>query len=167
MLKEFMLSVGASEDYTKTKWEPDLSAIERQLQQYPSDNARKYAGIAIVLGHIAFADLKISREETKFLQKVMQDDLELKLSEALVITQMATSEELWQGVIIEQVWKVLNASLDKAAKRNLLRTAFQLAVFDGIVPAEMKALTRLASALEITHSEFVEISSNFKQYVQD
>ena len=47
MLKEFMTSVGGE------AWSEALEKIEKQLIEFPEDDAKKYAAFSMTLGHLA------------------------------------------------------------------------------------------------------------------
>lgn len=167
MLKRFLQDIGADEEYTKTHWTSGFGQIEQQLMNYPEENARKFASIAMLLGYVAFADLKISRGEAEFLKNILQEDMGLKVSEALVVSQLALDESFCSSADISRVMVFLNQNCDRQDKIRILHTCFQIAVYDGIVPEETKILTKLANSLGFKHEEFQRLAKDYNRYKRD
>lgn len=111
-LKESAVAAPPDSPETET-----VRRIVQQLDQLPPDRARYLASFAYLLSRAAGADLHISDEETRLMERIVAMEGGLPQEQALLVVQMAkTQHKLFGGT--ENSWSRANSSAWPRATRS-------------------------------------------------
>lgn len=165
--KDFLDGLGVSfHSHQNLSAQPSIfSEIENALESYPREEATFIAAVALLLGHMAYADLDISPSETQFMRELLQSELGLTPDKAKLVTAIAVSQPAWAGLEITKVWATIREQRPKAERKKIMHMAFQLAAFDGINAEESQALELMSRGLGFQHPDFIELKLEFKEHM--
>lgn len=147
-------------DTTDSKTASDVEAvrrISRELNELDPERARYVACFAYILGRVAHADLEVSDEETATMERVVEETTELPEQQAVLVVQMAkTHNELFGGTENFLVTREFAAIAELEEKRALLDCLYAVSAADDSISAEEDhEIRRIASELNLSHSEFI------------
>ena len=150
---------GASSD-TET-----VRRITREIDQLPPEEARFIAAFAFVLARVANADMDISDDETRRMEGVVRDVGGLDEAEAVLVVQMAKSQQLLMGgtenYLVTREFKQI---ADDEQRVRLLHCLFEVsAADDNISLVEEGEVRRIAEELGFEHREFSSIRSQYNE----
>ncbi len=139
--------------------------IVQKLDALEPERARYVASFAYILSRVANADLEISDEETREMEKILVDLGHLPEDQAILAVQIAkTQSRLFGGTenfLVTREFKEL-ASLEQ--RHELLHCLFAVsAADDSISSAEEAAVKQIASELGFTHQQFAEVRSQYNE----
>jgi uncharacterized tellurite resistance protein B-like protein len=135
--------------------------IARQLDDLPDAQARYLAAFAAVLGRVARADLEVSEEESREMERLVSEVGQLPEEQAVLVVQMAKSQLRLaggtEGYLATRDFKHL---ADEQQRRQLLDCLFAVsAADDSISSAEEAQIRQIASELGFTLADFVAARS--------
>ena len=130
--------------------------IVRELDALPPDRARHLAAFAFILSRAANADLVISKEETRQMERVLVEVGGLPEGQAVLAVQIAKSQSRLFGhtenFLVTREFKELSTEEER---RRLLDCLFAVsAADDSISGAEDSQIRQIASELGFSLREF-------------
>jgi uncharacterized tellurite resistance protein B-like protein len=131
--------------------------IVTKLEAMEPDLARHIAAFAYVLGRVANADLDISPEETREMERLVQTHGGLDEDQAILVVQIAKSQnQLFGGTedyLVTREFKQLTTPEQRLA---LLDCLFAVsAADDSISSVEETLIRQIAHELGLTHQAYV------------
>ena len=151
---------GASETETVRK-------IVDALDRLPEVEARRVAGFAYVLSRVARADLEISVEETRTMERIVRELGTLSEEQAILVVQMAKTQSLlFAGTENFLVTREYSRLASHEEKQRLLECLFAVSAADESISAvEDQEIRRIANELGLDHSDFIAARTGFRQYL--
>ena len=131
--------------------------IVDRLESLEPQRARHIASFAYILGRVANADLEISREETRAMERLVRDHGDLDEEQAILVVQIAKSQNRLAGgtedYLVTRQFKELT---DPDQRLKLLDCLFAISAADESVSSPEEALIRqVAHELGLSHQQFV------------
>lgn len=151
---------GASETETIRK-------IVDSLDQMPEDEARRIAGFSYVLSRVARADLEISAEETRTMERMVRELGQLSAEQAILVVQMAKTQSLlFAGTENFLVTREYSRLASHEEKLGLLECLFAVSAADESISAvEDHEIRRIATELGLEHSDFIAARSAYREHL--
>ncbi|HKY33829.1 MAG TPA: TerB family tellurite resistance protein [Candidatus Polarisedimenticolia bacterium] len=141
-----------------------IRRIARELDQLDPRQARHLASFAFVLSRVAAADLSVSDEETRAMERIIMEQAGLPEEQAVLVVEIARHQNmLFGGTENFLVTRELKASASPEEKEGLLRCLFAVgAADDAISGAEEGIIAQIASELGVDRRDMVRIRSEFR-----
>lgn len=141
--------------------------ITEQLDRMDRDEARYIAAYAYILGRVAHADLEISDEETREMERLVEGMGGLPEEQAILVVQLAkTQNVLFGGTENFVVTKEFNRSASRDQKVALLSCLFAVSAADqSISTAEDNEIRRISRELRLDHRDFIAARLAYKHYL--
>jgi uncharacterized tellurite resistance protein B-like protein len=139
----------------------DAASVRRiveALDRMEPAAARKLARFAYVLGRVARADLEISADETREMERIVAERGRLTEAQAVLVVQIAKSQTLLLGETDGYlVTRAIAADVTPEDKAALLACCFAVAASDrNVSPEEDAELRMIANELGLGHDEFIK-----------
>jgi len=144
-----------------------VRAIVDRLEHLEPDHARHIASFAYILGRVAHADLDISREETRAMERAVRELGGLGAEEAILVVQMAKAQHRIFGSTDNfTVTRGFTLSTSREQRLALLECLFAVSAADEKVSGEEEnEIRRVAKELELTHDDYVEARVRYREYI--
>jgi uncharacterized tellurite resistance protein B-like protein len=141
--------------------------IVQQLDQLPRDRARYLASFAYLLSRAAGADLHVSEEETRLMERIVATEGGLPPEQALLVVQMAkTQHKLFGGTENFLVTREFERLATREQKLALLECLFAVTAADeNITSLEDRAVKQISSELRLDHADYIAARSRFKEHL--
>jgi uncharacterized tellurite resistance protein B-like protein len=141
-----------------------LRKITTALDQLDEDRARFIAAFAYLLCRVARADMKISPEETREMERIVVERGGLPEEQAIIVVQIAKSQNrLFGGTENYLVAREFKDLSNHQEKLSLLDCLFAVAAsHDSISAVEDNEISQIADELRIEHREFISIRSRYR-----
>jgi len=141
--------------------------IAAALDRLPPDRARYVAAFAFLLSRVAFADLTISEEETRAMERIVADASGLPEEQAVMVVQMAKTQNiLFGGVENFLVTREFRDIATREQKLALLRCLFGVSAADrSISSAEETTIRKIASELLLDHADYVAAKAAYRHHL--
>jgi uncharacterized tellurite resistance protein B-like protein len=141
--------------------------IVEALDRMEPGAARYLARFAYILGRVARADLAISTDEIRAMERLVMERGRLPEAQAVVVVQIAKSENILfgetDGYLVTREFAAA-ATLDE--KLALLDCCFAVAAADDeISPPEEAELRMITSELGLEHDDFIKARSAHREAV--
>lgn len=161
-LKESAVAAPPDSPETET-----VRRIVQQLDQLPPDRARYLASFAYLLSRAAGADLHISDEETRLMERIVAMEGGLPQEQALLVVQMAkTQHKLFGGTENFLVTREFERLATRDQKLALLECLFAVTAADeNITSMEDKVVKQVSSELRLEHDDYIAARSRFKEHL--
>ena len=145
----------------------DVASIRRivqSLDRLDPQQARQIAAFAFVLSRVAGADLDISAEEIRAMEKIVMERMGLAEELAVLVVDIARRQNiLFGGTDNFLVTRELKASATAEEKEALLHCLFAVsAADDSISSAEENTIAQIASELGVEHRVMLEIRAVYR-----
>lgn len=149
---------GPSDDAAATD---TVRRIAAQLEALPPDRARYVAAFAYVLSRVAHADLEISKDETREMERIVRELGHLPESQAVLVVEIAKSQARLFGETENfLVTRELAEMATREQKEEILDCLFAVsAADDSISGTEESQVRQIASELGFSHKEYVDARS--------
>jgi len=159
-IREFL---GIPEKHTTGETETVRKVIEA-LDQIEPDRARFMAAFGYILGRVANADLKISPEETRAMERIIMERGALPEEQALIVVQTAkTRTQLFGGNENFLVTREFSRIATREEKLALLDCLFAVAAAEGgISTTEDNEIRQIVNELGLGHPDFIAVRSRWK-----
>lgn len=147
----------------------DTETVRRivgELEALDADTARYLAAFAYILGRVAHADLHISAEETRAMEKIVHSQGHLPEEQAILVVQIAkTQNKLFGSTENYLVTREFGEISGRSQREELLDCLFAVsAADDSISVAEEEEVRRIASELGFTHKEYIAARKKYSEY---
>ena len=141
--------------------------IVNELDHLPADHARFVATFAFILSRVAHADLQISEDETRAMERLVVEKGGLPEEQAMIVVQMAKTQNLlFGGTDNFSVTKEFKKLSSREQKLALLRCLFAVsAADDSISTVESNEIRQIAEELGLDRSDFTELRTEFRDHL--
>ncbi len=153
---------GASAADTET-----VRSIVEQLDHMEPEQARYVAAFAYILSRVARADLHVSHEETRAMERIVIEHGELSEEQAVIVVQMAKSQNLlFGGTENFLVTREMRQAATRGQKLALLDCLFAVsAADDSISTAEDSVIRQIATELLLEHADFISVRARYREHL--
>jgi uncharacterized tellurite resistance protein B-like protein len=137
------------------------------LDRMDPDRARYLAAFAYILSRVARADLAVSPEETRMMERILATQGALDQDQAMIVVQMAKHQNLLFGATENfLVTREFNRIATHEQKLALLDCLFAVAAAENLITvAEDNEIRKVARELGIEHHEIIEIRSRHREWL--
>jgi uncharacterized tellurite resistance protein B-like protein len=157
---------GASNESPPAAEAGDTATVRRivgKLESLPPDRARHVAAFAYILGRVANADLEISAEETREMERLVREHGGLDEEQAILVVQIAKSQNQLFGAtedyLVTREFKQLTTVEER---KRLLDCLFAVSAADDSISSAEETLAReIASELGLEHQDYVAIRARY------
>ena len=134
------------------------------LDRLEPERARYIASFAFILSRVARADLIISEPEVREMERIVMRVGGLTAEQAILVVQIAKTQAiLFGGTENFLVTREFNKIATREDKQALLKCLFAVSASDDAVTlAEDNEIRRISNELDLTHAEFIEARSEFR-----
>jgi uncharacterized tellurite resistance protein B-like protein len=141
--------------------------VVEELDHLEESHARYVAAFGYILGRIAHADLKISREETSEMEKIIRERTNLTEAEAIIVVQMAKSRaQLFGGTENFLVTREFDRIATREQKLTLLDCLFAVAAAEGNISIfEDNEIKQVSQELHLDHPDFIAVRTRWKKHL--
>lgn len=138
--------------------------IVDRLDGLDPERARFVATFAFILSRVAHADLHVSAEETRSMERIVMDEAELPEEQAMIVIQMAKTQSLlFGGTDNFSVTKEFNKVATRRQKLGLLNCLFGVsAADDSISTVEDGVVRQIADELGLDHADYIAVRSRYR-----
>ena len=138
--------------------------IVDSLEQMDPDRARYLAAFAYVLSRIARADLKVSQEETRAMEQIVEAHAGLTADQAILVVQIAKHQNLFFGATEDfLVTREFNRISTFEEKMQLLDCLFRVAAAEHLISvAEENEIKKVVSELGIPHEDYIKVRTRHR-----
>ncbi len=138
--------------------------IIQALDQLEPKRAKFIAAFAYLLSRAARADLNISPEETRVMERIVAEHAGLPKEQAVIVIQLAkTQNVLFGGTENYLVSREFNAVAGHEEKMRLLDCLYAVASADqSISTIEDNEISQIADELRIEHRDFISVRSKYR-----
>jgi uncharacterized tellurite resistance protein B-like protein len=148
----------------------DLASVRRiiaALEGMEPAAARYLARFAYVLGRVARADLTVTADETRTMERIVMERSGLSEAEAALAVQIAKSQNvLFGGTDDYLVTREFASNATRAQKLALLQCCFAVSAADHEITGEEEAeLRRIASELDLALTDLIEARSAYRDFL--
>jgi len=139
--------------------------IVERLEAMPPERARLVASAAYILARAAHADLHISDDETRLMERELQDHGLVDEASAVIVVQMAKLQARTVGdtedYVVTREFKALSTPEQRV---DILRACFAIGAENGSISAEEAAvLNQIARELDIDQPTVNEVRAEFHE----
>lgn len=129
--------------------------------------ARYIACFAYLLGRVAHADLAISEEETRAMERVVVERGGLPEEEAIIVVQMAKAQNrLFGGTENFLVTREFDRIATREQKLALLHCLFAVGSSDTTVSViEENEIRQIASELKLEHKDYIAVRLQYRNHL--
>ena len=141
-----------------------LRRIAAQLSALPPDKSRFLAGFSYVLSRAAHADLDITDDETRLMERFVVEHGGLTEPEAVLAVEIAKHQSRHHGGTEDYlVTREFRDHATTEQREALLRCCFAVGAADSSITAEENAEVRqIATELDISRERLNEIAGEFR-----
>lgn len=145
-----------------------LRKIVDELDHLDEERAKYLAAFAYILGRVAHADLRISEQETREMERIVAGIGGLPEEQAILVVQLAkTQNKLFGATDNFVVTREFRNIATRAQKLSLLTCLFAVSSADqSISAAEDNEIRRVSIELGLDHIDFVAARSAYKQHLE-
>lgn len=139
--------------------------IVGELEALPADRARFLAGFAYVLARAAHADLHISDEESRAMERIVVEHGHLPAAQAALVVGIAKSHSRLIGATEDYLVtrEFVRASTEQE-RLDLLRCCYVVGAVDGSISAEETGtLSQIADELNVDRERLTELRAEFAE----
>jgi uncharacterized tellurite resistance protein B-like protein len=144
-----------------------IRAIVQALDQLEPNRAKYVAAFAYVLSRVARADLHISEEETREMERLVIKIGGLPEEQAVLVVQMAkTQNVLFGGTENFLITEEFNRIASREQKLKLLECLFTVSASDqSVSSAEDHEIRKIARELQLTHDDYIAVRLSFREHL--
>jgi uncharacterized tellurite resistance protein B-like protein len=154
---------GRSESSESAETETVRKIVDR-LDHLEPDRARFLAAFAYILSRVAHADLEISADETRAMERIVAERGQLPAELAVIVVQMAKTQNLlFGGTENYLVTREMNRIASKDQKVALLDCLFAVSAADeSITTIEDNVMRQIATELRLEHRDFITVRARYR-----
>ncbi len=167
-LLDFLFSAEESASPSSPGGTSAIREIADSLGQMAPDKARYVASFAYILGRVANADLEISEEETREMERIVEGVAGLPEEQAVMVVQIAKSQnEMFGATDGFSVTEVFSRSATRAQKLSLLNCLFAVSSSDqSISQVEDNEIRKISAELRLDHRDFIAARSLYREHME-
>jgi uncharacterized tellurite resistance protein B-like protein len=141
--------------------------IVNALDGMEPQRARYIAAFAYLLSRVAHADLDISPEETRVMERIVMDRGGLPEEQAILVVQMAkTQNRLFGGTENFLVTQEFNEIATREQKLALLHCLYAVSAADeSISTREDNEIRNISKELLLSHQDFIDVRLEYRDYL--
>lgn len=141
--------------------------IANALDQIEPDRAKFIAAFAYLLSRVARADLDISHEEVRAMERIVMEKGGLPEEQAVLVVQIAKTQNILFGATENYlVTREFNNIATREEKFSLLRCLFAVSAADkSISTVEANEIRQIADELKLEHKDYIAVRSEFRQHL--
>jgi uncharacterized tellurite resistance protein B-like protein len=145
-----------------------IRKIADALGQMEPDLARYTASFAYILGRVANADLKVSDEETREMERIVERVAGLPEDQAILVVQIAKAQNVMFGATDGfSVTEAFSQRATRAQKLALLNCLFAVSSSDhSISQVEDNEVRKISAELRLDHSDFIAARSHYLEHLE-
>jgi uncharacterized tellurite resistance protein B-like protein len=141
--------------------------IVNALDGMEPPRARYIAAFAYLLSRVAHADLDISPEETRVMERIVMERGGLPEEQAILVVQMAkTQTRLFGGTENFLVTQEFNEIATREQKLALLHCLYAVSAADeSISTREDNEIRNISKELLLSHQDFIDVRLEYRNYL--
>lgn len=145
-----------------------IRRITEELDHMEPDRAKYIASFAYILGRAAHADMSVSDEETREMERIVQNVAGLPEAQAILVVQIAKAQHALFGSTENfVVTREFNRLATRAQKLALLNCLFAVSSSDrSISTIEDNEIRKVSRELRLDHSDFIAARSAYKEHLE-
>src|SRR5438093_5524044 len=145
-----------------------VRAITRALDRLEPERARFIAAFAYILCRVARADLSVSEEETREMERTVAERSGLGEDQAIIVVQMAKNQNLlFGGTENFLVTREFNRLATREQKLALLDCLFAVGAADtSISTVEDNEIRLISNELDLEHADFIAVRSRYRDSLE-
>jgi len=145
-----------------------LHKITEAIDKMEPEQARYVASFAFMLGRVAHADLEISKEETREMERIVETVGGLPVEQAILVVQIAKSQnKLFGGTDNYSISQEFEKRATRRQKLAMLNCLFAVSSSDkSISTIEDNEIRKIASELRLEHGDFIGARSAFREHLE-
>lgn len=158
---------GAEPDEAEGAVTATVRKIVDELDHMEPERAHFIAAFAYILSRVARADLKVSDEEMRAMERIVVEHGALPEEQAVIVVQMAKSQNLlFGGTENYLVTRELNRIATREQKLALVDCLFAVSAADeSISTVEDNVIRQICAELRLEHREFIEVRSRYRDHL--
>lgn len=155
---------GGRTEATQSAETETVRKIVARLDDLEPARARFVAAFAYILSRVAHADLEISAEETRAMERIVAERGQLPTELAVIVVQMAKTQNLlFGGTENYLVTREMNRIASRDEKMALLDCLFAVsAADDSISTVEDNVMGQIATELHLEHRDFIAVRARYR-----
>ena len=171
VMRRFLgLSTDAKDSAAAPSAQTETATVRRivsELGQVEPDRRRYLAGFAYVLSRAAHADLSITDEETRLMERIVVEIGKLPEAQAVLVVEIAKHQsELYGGTEDYLVTREFAARATDEQRRAAVESCFAVVGADHqITSTEYAELTQIADEMGLTRPELNVIRNEYKEHL--
>ena len=144
-----------------------IRQITEELDHLEPDKARYVAKFAYILSRVANADMHISPEETREMERIVKDVGGLPEEQAIVVVHMAKTRNLvFGGTDNFLVTREFNRVATREQKLSLLHCLFAVSAAEGhISSVEDNEIRQISKELQLEHRTYIAVRINYRDHL--
>lgn len=154
---------GANKNTQESSELQSLRRVINELDHLPPEQAHYYAVYAQILYRVAFADTKITSDETAKIERVLKEWGHLTDEQVVLVAELARNQHrLFGGSENFSVSREFRDVATPEQKHDLLHSLFAVAAADdSINSAENDTIRMIAKEIGLSHEEFILVRQDF------
>lgn len=142
-------------------------ALSRHLAGMETDEVKKVAGFAGLLGKVAASDMEISREEVTAIESILVGVLGLSKAESAFLLDLIAHHRVQLFSVEDHIYaRLVNELCSREEKQRLLEALFSVAAVDHSVSQEEDAVIwTIAKSLRLSHREFISARKQVAEHL--
>jgi uncharacterized tellurite resistance protein B-like protein len=162
-----LFGFGAPEPERKSVSPPQTETVRKivdALDRLEPDRARYLAAFGYILSRVARADLKVSAEETRAMERAVVEHGGLTEEQAIIAIQIAKHQNaLFGGTEDFLVTREFNKIASRDQKLELLDCLYSVAAAEASISvAEDNEIRKIASELGLEHPDVIQVRSRYR-----
>jgi len=140
--------------------------ITKELENLEPEKARYVAKFAYILSRVANADMNISDEETREMERIVREVGGLPEEQAIVVVHMAKTRNLvFGGTDNFLVTRAFSETATREQKLRLLDCLFAVATDEGISTVEDNEIRQISKELMLEHPEYIAVRLRYRDHL--
>ena len=144
-----------------------IRKITEELDQLEPDKARYVAKFAYILSRVASADMHVSTEETRKMERIVTEVGGLPEEQAVIVVHMAKTRNLvFGGTENFLVTREFNRIATREQKLALLHCLFAVSAAEGhISNVEDNEIRQISKELQLEHREYIAVRLHYRDHL--
>ena len=145
-----------------------IRKIVSALGEMEPEKARYLAAFAYLLGRVANADLDVSEQETREMERIVERMGGLPEEQAILVVQIAKAQNALHGGTEDySITQEVNRTATREQKLALLECLFAVSSSDqSISTLEDNEIRKISRELRLEHADFIHARLAFKEHLE-